>query len=928
MSRRIHVYLALCGLFRAATALNFSNPSSSSAATVHWIGEKPANNFGTTFGLPWPQGQYQPDQTKFTASTDSDEAIDLQSWVTGHWADGSVKWTGHAIPASANISDKYTVTAQTSNSSVTVPSTKSTGSLVVTDAATKITVDTGKLTVSFPKSGSILIDTIQTKGGKTIAKDGRLVLQSQSGVAPDSDSRGNSSIKYFNFASNVEDVSVDEKCSVRALVTVRGKHQVTDGGDHDDWLPFVLRFYLYADSDSIRLVHSLVFDGVADQDFISGVGIRFGVPLAGEAQYNRHVRIAGVDGGLLSEAVQGITGLRRDPGQVVRTAQYDGKELPALSTWDTRVSSRLKWIPTWADYSLTQLSSDGFTIKKRTKAGQSWVNIPGGTRAGGLVYLGGATQGGLAVGLRDFWKRYPSGLGISDAASDLGEITVWLYDPAAQPLDLRPFHDGLGEKGYTDQLDALEITYEDWEDGFNTPYGIARTSEVFLFGFEQTPSRDTLADLTEHINNPPVLVTDPVYLQETKAVGTYWALPDTSSAQSEEIENHLDFLFKFYQDQIEQHRWYGFLDYGDFMHTYDADRHTWRYDIGGYAWDNSELSPDLFFWLYFLRSGRADVYRFAEALTRHTGEVDVYHIGQWKGLGTRHGVQHWADSAKQARISQPQYRKYFYYISGGDERVGELLDEVLDTETTYGILDPQRKVRTDGWVPTPNSSVAFSLGTDWSSLAGGWLIAWERRGPRWEEAKTKLTSTITGIANLKNGFVTGSGLYNLQNSTLGPPPADPENRGNVSVSHLSAVFGLPEVVSEAIEYYGDDLPAGFKSAWLDYCYYFDAPPAEQIARYGVSFGTLNLYQGHSRLAAYAAHELGNATLANRAWKEFFSSDGLTKDKPWNSTRVSGSDVLLPVDEAPWLATNDVAQYGLAAIQNLALVRDTLDTYSS
>jgi hypothetical protein len=33
-----------------------------------------------------------------------------------------------------------------------------------------------------------------------------------------------------------------------------------------------------------------------------------------------------------------------------------------------------------------------------------------------------------------------------------------------------------------------------------------------------------------------------------------------------------------------------FLDYGDFMHTYDPDRHTWRYDVGGYAWDNSELS--------------------------------------------------------------------------------------------------------------------------------------------------------------------------------------------------------------------------------------------------------------------------------------------------------------------------------------------------
>jgi hypothetical protein len=25
------------------------------------------------------------------------------------------------------------------------------------------------------------------------------------------------------------------------------------------------------------------------------------------------------------------------------------------------------------------------------------------------------------------------------------------------------------------------------------------------------------------------------------------------------------------------------------MHTYDQTRHTWRYDVGGYAWDNGEL---------------------------------------------------------------------------------------------------------------------------------------------------------------------------------------------------------------------------------------------------------------------------------------------------------------------------------------------------
>ena len=107
------------------------------------------------------------------------------------------------------------------------------------------------------------------------------------------------------------------------------------------------------------------------------------------------------------------------------------------------------------------------------------------------------------------------------------------------------------------------------------------------------------------------------------------------------------------------------------MHTYDADRHVWRYDVGGYAWDNSELSTDIWLWLYFLRSGRADVFRFAEAMTRHTGEVDVHHLGRFAPLGSRHNVMHWGCSAKQLRISTALNRRYYYYLTA-DERVGDL----------------------------------------------------------------------------------------------------------------------------------------------------------------------------------------------------------------------------------------------------------------
>ncbi|KAK5632767.1 hypothetical protein RRF57_008481 [Xylaria bambusicola] len=898
--------------------------SSSETVEVKWLEGTPALALGTTFGLPWPKGKHLGNQTTFLASTDSGEDVSLQSWVTSYWADGSVKWTGHALGSSESIPDGYEIRAVKG-----APQRLKRQSMNVVNADDEIIVDTGKLKASFPKSGNVLVSSLSTSSGKVVGQNGKLVLQSQSGAADTGDSSAKAGIDYYQLESQINMTTIDAGASVRTLITIRGDHRIVSSkptATHDPWVPFTVRFYLYANSDMIRIVHTLIFDGEADKDFITGIGLRFDVPLEGEELYDRHVRIAGVDGGFLSEAIQGTTGLRRDPGKAVRAAQFEGKKTPDITTWDTRVSGRLQWIPTWNDYTLTQLSPDGFTLKKRTKAGQSWVKIPGGTRAGGLAYLGGATTGGLAIGHRDFWKQYPTGIDISNAATDLGQITIWLYSPAGEPMDLRPFHDGLGQDTYAKQLDALEITYEDYEEGYNTPHGISKTSEIFIRPFDSTPSSDELAALTKVVNEPPVLVPDAAYIKQTEAMGTYWDVPNntTTTQAAQTIETHLNFLNKFYQGQIEQRRWYGFWDYGDFMHTYDTDRHVWRYDVGGYAWDNSELSPNLFFWNYFLRTGRADVYRFAEAHARHTSEVDVYHLGPYNGFGTRHGVQHWADSAKQIRVSTPLYRQVFYYVTGGDERIGELLHDLMDADKTFLTVDPRRKVRQDNgtYVPDP-TAIDLDLGIDFSGLAAVWLIEWERRGPRWQEARSKLNATMHGIASLKNGFATGVALYNIYNGEIKPPATDPENRGHVEVSHLSASFGLPEIVAQITQYMGDDLPAAFDQAWLDYCYYYGAGAAEQRARYGSSFGNLSLKQGHSRLTAYAAKRSGNVTLATRAWNEFLNTDGFAPTAPWASVTLSGSRVLAPVDEAAWISTNDVALYGLAAIENLAQVGSAL-----
>ncbi|WP_406350832.1 Tat pathway signal sequence domain protein [Streptomyces sp. NBC_00658] len=850
---------------------------------------------GSTVGVPWPKGAYTEDQT-FALTDAEGKAVPVQSWPIAYWPDGSLKWTAHAVSSGSGKLSLAAGEPTAPDKSVTVD--KSGGT---------IDISTGVITAKIGKSGSTLVKSV-TRGSTEIAKNGRLVLIRQ----PEIEDEDQGAEKFERFESAISEVEVEQEGPVRAVVRIDGKHRKGSRS----WLPFSVRLYFYAGAESFRMVHTITFDGTlepgkASGDFIRGLGVRFTVPMR-DASYDRHIRIGGDGTGLLREAVKGITGLRRDPGAAVQAAQFAGEKLPDPSTWDQRVTTRLQYIPEWGDYTLSQLSADGFGLRKRTKKGYGWIPAGGGKRASGFGYVGGPS-GGFSFGLRDFWEKHPAQLDIRDAHTDEAEVTLWLWSPEAQPMDLRFYHDGMGQDTFAEQLEGLNITYEDYEPGFGTPYGIARTSELLFWANESTPTPEALAEQVEAVRVLPQLAAPPAHLVKAKVFGGLFSEPDRSTTAKAKIEDHLDFLFTYYKDQVEMRRWYGFWDYGDIMHSYDPVRHQWRYDVGGYAWDNSELSPDLWLWFAYLRSGRADIFRFAEAMTRHTGEVDVYHLGQWAGLGTRHGIQHYADSAKQQRIANTTYRRYYYFLTA-DERVGDLMHANVDSDETFLVLDPIRKIRTEPYTPDRHA-LSIGFGTDWSGLVSAWLTEWERKGPKWEKAKARVLSTMETIAAQPNGFVQGSGLYDLDTGKFAIAAAPV-----VGVSHLSAVFGLNELCAELIDLV--EVPK-FKDAYLDYCRYFNATKAEQAARYGSNFGTLLLFQGHSRLDAYAAVQTGDAKLATRAWDKFYNSDGYKESAPWITEKLSGPVTLVPGSEANWVYTNDTALYGLAAIENLALLGDRM-----
>jgi hypothetical protein len=877
-----------------STAPTAVSPNPSSGNWVRWLSDRaPGIAQGVTWGTPWPRGKQRAGR-EFALRDSSNKLAPLQSWPLAWWPDGSLKWSAHALaPGLATSEGPFEVVAQRGTA-------KTAAAIKVVESAAGIDIDTGAFVCRVARGGAIVIPSI-TRAGRTTLRDGRLVLLRQSRAA----TSGDAQVVQQAFESAVESVTLEQRGPMRAVVKIDGKHS----NGSRNWLPFTLRLYFYAGGDALRVLHTIVFDGDESRDFIRGLGLSFAVPLSDEL-HDRHVRFVGAEGGVFGEAVRGLTGLRRDAGAAARKAQIAGEAAPAITPV---VKNLMQYIPAFGDWTLLQPNADSFSIRKRTADGHAWLDCDRGRRASGLGYVGGAA-GGVAFGLRNFWQSHPAQLDIRGAQGDAAAVTLWMWAPDAPPMDLRFYHDGLGQDTYEKQIKGgLEITYEDYEPGFGTPLGVARTSEITLWILPATPPRARLGELAHALGEPAAIVPTPQTTVEAGVFGHALSLPAQSAPEHAPLEKQLDWMFDFYRGQQEQRGWYGFWNYGDVMHTYDFDRHTWRYDVGGFAWDNSELATDVWLWMYFLRSGRADAFRFAEAMTRHTGEVDVHHLGRFAPLGSRHNVMHWGCSAKQLRISTALNRRFYYFLTA-DERVGDLMREQIEGARTLRSVLATRKLpgAESRQVDDPQGEFAhLGFGTDWGSLASAWLTEWERT--RDTKARDRLRAGMRSIAAQPKGFFTGSGRFNL-----GTGAFDISKDTKVSVSHLSAAFGLPEVCAELIELI--DVPE-FERAWLLYCELYNASDEAQKKALGESFGSINLQQGHARLTAYAAYRRKDPALATRAWKEFTEGrSGYGARQQFKSQRIDAPDVLNAVDEGPGISTNSSAQWGLSGIVCLAYTR--------
>jgi hypothetical protein len=449
-----------------------------------------------------------------------------------------------------------------------------------------------------------------------VLRNVRLVLQTQD--APEIEQ---TPVGRKTFESVLDKVTVEQSGPVRAVIRVEGRHKGRDRA----WAPFIVRFYAYAGADSLRMMHTFIFDGDAAKDFVCGLGVTADVPMADEL-YDRHVRFTGQGEGLWAEAVKPLTGLRRDAGKAFRDAQIAGRKTPPADQMPAPVRAGLHLIPAWGDFLLSQPTADGFTIRKRTAPGHAWIHADGGQRASGVAYVGGARP----AGRRSAWaisgaRRRPPGdpqRGRRRRPADRLAVVARRPGDGHPLLSRRPGHGDArpGDRRPQHHLRGLR-------KGLGHAHRDRPHHRAAAVGPGHDPGPRTASRKMARLNDqPPRLMAHAGADPRRRRAGRLGPARPRHAPEGPD-RGPPGPAAELLSGQIEQRRWYGFWDYGDLMHSYDVDRHVWRYDIGGFAWDNSELSTDLWLWLSFLRGGRADVFRMAEAMTRHTGEVDVYHVG-------------------------------------------------------------------------------------------------------------------------------------------------------------------------------------------------------------------------------------------------------------------------------------------------------------
>jgi hypothetical protein len=884
------------------------------------------NYAGTAnFGCMWKKGEIPAEKIKdagFCCLNENGKRVVLQSRITAYWPDGSVKWTAHCADSN-KLGDNIEVHIEDTKEKDV--SGEDNFKIKLLESSESYEITGRDFSAVIRKDTDELFECIKS-GDRTVFSHGKPVLKLEE---PYSES-GLSTRITRDYLGRIKNIVLEESGDVQTVFRFEGIHVcIAPDKKGQEKIPFIIRLFLGTAARDIRIQHTFLYDGEEDKDFLKGIGISFESPLEGPS-YNRHIKFA-EDNGVFHEVSTQLTSWRPRLPLSLYKEQMKGLPITQESMKecgdediDQHIELVLANCPHWDTWNLTQDSAEHFSIRKKLSYDDvCMIDALSGHRSiGGAGF--GSEAGSVMIGVRDFWEKNPGEISIAGLSGEKACATIWFYAPDAKSYDFRHY----AHRGYN------QVCYEGYDYKGADPDGIAVTSECSL-GFSEKiiPDDQELLEFAEGVNHPAIYVADPEVYHEMKAFG-YWSLPAKNTEVENWLEEQLNRAFSFYSQEVEQRSWYGLFNYGDFMHTYDPVRHQWKYDVGGYAWDNTELVPTLWLWNYFLRTGRPEVFRLAEKLSRHASEVDVYHFGKYKGLGSRHNVRHWGCPCKEARIAMAAHHRVFYYLTG-DRRMEDIFEELGDNENSFLNKDPLGDFYEKEKMKHPSHARS---GPDWSSLVSNWMTQWERKND--EKYRDKIVTGIDDISKAPLRLASGPDfefdpesvhLYYIGERTTGG-------------THLQVCMGAPTVWMETADLL--EKPE-FEQMLIELGRFALLPRKQQLEECNGLIGEREytypfMFTG---LGAYAAERIcsgnckGVVLGAETISKDNKAEGHLVAQRTWRALLSSlisenNSDGFMTIEtidagnkhkltEIPWISTNFTAQWCLNVIIALEFIREDL-----
>lgn len=592
-----------------------------------------------TLGIPFPKGVLQsPDHVRLLGKNGKEIPSQITEVSTWEPADNSIKWIW--VFFFSETSSNYVL--EYGEDVVRAPITGDVVKMINRQRSRQSSeIDTGPLRLVIRKSEGGFLDRVQLD----LQRNG---FGEEDIIAESPEQRG-------SFLDILDDAGIDaskakiirsfkEKGSgpLHAILRLEGEYYYNQ--EDNVASPFTIRIHAYAGKSYIKVFHTLTYTGIPDKH---------------EPYNGQHASVATSKENIIKKQKADDPGwtqandqissvglglkLHLDKGLKYKTSYENGEwwrsnksELfehsivnqQNISVFQTGPKpNRIPPVPNSTTESRIQgfegvIDIDDKAQKTFTK-GSGWADISD-------------NRWGVSVGICNFLEEYPKEIKIE---IDKQELTAYLWSPKADPMSFAR---------WSNKRDQGMI------DNFAT--GVTKTSELVYYFHSAESSVEDIQQKMDYFLNAPVAHATPECYANSKVYGQFSTYQDDEFMDYERgLEYRLDWSI------FNQHwePWYGMFDYGDHMNLYI--RNDW------YRWMGNEPAVDYMLWLQFMRTGKAKYYQAAQAMSRHTMDVDNIHwpaepkfygdgndaLDFWEfeareqkanpylGIGRRHANQHW-----------------------------------------------------------------------------------------------------------------------------------------------------------------------------------------------------------------------------------------------------------------------------------------------